>query len=109
MAFNNLEHKPDVREQRWGSAHHLHASIEAMRLAFSDTLQFCADPEVVRVPIDDLLSKQYARRRWAEHFDPEKVGLQQVGRTQCWSHPCAVAVLNTDMPSEHRQARTGSG
>lgn len=46
MAMNILEQEEDLGEQQWGSAHHLHAGIEAMRLSFADALTFVADPKV---------------------------------------------------------------
>lgn len=48
MALNNLECTNEGRlpKFKWGSVDHLHSSIEAMRLAFADTLAYNADPEV---------------------------------------------------------------
>ena len=62
LALNQLDQE-DLSSAHWGSAQHLHKQIEAMRLGFSDTLQFCADPDHSPIPLDSLLSKQYAQRR----------------------------------------------
>lgn len=42
-----------------------HLQIEAMKLAFVDALRYVADPERVRVPTAELLSKEFAVRRRA--------------------------------------------
>ena len=46
MALNSLELEADLMKKGWGSAEHLHAAIESMRLGFVDTLQYNADPQV---------------------------------------------------------------
>ena len=48
--------------------HHL---IEAMRLAFADAYRYVADPRVVDVPTEQLVSKSYAAQR-RELMDPRK-------------------------------------
>lgn len=40
-----------------------HLQIEAMKLAFTDAFRYIADPEVVPVPTEGLLSKSYAAKR----------------------------------------------
>jgi len=50
---------------------HLHAVIEALRLAFSDAQWFVTDPNVVKVPAAELISSEYLAER-AKLFDPSK-------------------------------------
>jgi gamma-glutamyltranspeptidase/glutathione hydrolase len=51
---------------------HLHAVIEALRIAFADAHWFVTDPNVVKVPSADLISQGYLAER-ANLFDPQKV------------------------------------
>ena len=49
-----------------------HTLIEATKLAFADRNRYIADPAFARVPVTELLSKQYAAKRRAL-IDPNKV------------------------------------
>ena len=62
IALNILEGF-DVARYPHSSAGHLHALIEAMRIAFADTRWYVADPDVVHVPVEELISKRYAEER----------------------------------------------
>ena len=45
------------------STEYLHLLIEAMQLSFADTTWYCTDPCKVNVPVERLLSKDYAAQR----------------------------------------------
>jgi gamma-glutamyltranspeptidase/glutathione hydrolase len=42
-----------------------HTEIEAMKLAFADRNRYIADPKFANVPVEQLLSKEYAKQRAA--------------------------------------------
>lgn len=63
VAMNILGNVEGLAAQPWGGPARLHATIESMRLAFVDALQFNADPDVVHVPIDQLLDPAHAKLR----------------------------------------------
>ncbi len=51
------------------SAPEMHKRIEAMKLAYADVRRYNADPRVFKVPVDGLVSKDYAKKR-AALIDP---------------------------------------
>ncbi|KAF2737018.1 gamma-glutamyltranspeptidase [Polyplosphaeria fusca] len=53
------------------STKHLHATIEALRIAFADAHWFVTDPNVVKVPSAELISSSYLAER-AKLFNPKK-------------------------------------
>jgi len=70
MALNLLERAP--AHPRLGAAA-LHAQSEALRLAFADALQFCADPGAAGSgACAALLDKPRAAKRWSRHFDANR-------------------------------------
>ncbi|KXN83920.1 Putative gamma-glutamyltransferase YwrD [Leucoagaricus sp. SymC.cos] len=64
-------------ELEHNSPEYLHALIEALRLAFADSQWYVTDPDVVHVPVKELLSKEYLAKR-AKLFNPEKTNPQVV-------------------------------
>jgi gamma-glutamyltranspeptidase/glutathione hydrolase len=60
--LNLLEHF-DVGSLEPNSAEHLHLFVEAKKLAFEDRAQYYADPDFADVPVDWLISKEYAAER----------------------------------------------
>lgn len=59
----NLVERFDLAGLGWGSADALHVMVEAKRLAFADRERYMADPDWTDVPIEGLLSKEYAAQR----------------------------------------------
>ena len=53
------------------SAEELHKKIEAMKLAYTDLARYNADPRFAKIPVEGLLSKEYAKQR-AELINPQK-------------------------------------
>ncbi|MGH0141451.1 UNVERIFIED_CONTAM: hypothetical protein FKN15_074235 [Acipenser sinensis] len=62
IALNILENFC-IKEMDHNSADYLHILAEALKLSFSDTSHFCADPDKVKVPVQELLSKEYCKQR----------------------------------------------
>jgi gamma-glutamyltranspeptidase/glutathione hydrolase len=55
----------DLRGAGFGSMQHLHWFVEAKKLAFEDRARFYADPDFNRLPVAELISKEYAAGRRA--------------------------------------------
>ena len=61
----------DIGSLGHNSPDYLHLLIEAKKIAFSDRDYFITDPEFENVPLDRLLSKEYAKE-WREKIDYHK-------------------------------------
>lgn len=59
----NLLEKYDLASMGPGSAEYLHYFVEAKKLAYADRAQFYADPNYEKLPVDELISKEYADRQ----------------------------------------------
>ena len=65
IALNIVENL-DFSDSSIEPALQLHYKIEAMKIAFKDALWYVADPEKVKIPVEELLSKNYAKQRFNE-------------------------------------------
>ena len=63
LADLNIAEGFDVAALRFGTANSLHIMVEAHKLAFADRLAHLGDPAHVDVPVDLLVSKEFAARR----------------------------------------------
>lgn len=69
----------DFSEITFGSAKHLHLVNEAKKLVYEDRAEYYADPAFAEVPVDQLLSKEYAAKR-RELINPERAGEFKAGK-----------------------------
>ncbi|HLJ78101.1 MAG TPA: gamma-glutamyltransferase [Acidobacteriaceae bacterium] len=67
--LNIMEQFPPAPDPR--SPAELHTRIEAMKLAYADVQHYVGDPRFSKIPVDQLLSKQFAAQR-AKQIDPTK-------------------------------------
>ena len=67
----NLLEGFDLRSMRTEPVRYYHTLIEATKIAFADRNRFIADPAFSKVPVKELLSKEYAVKRRAL-IDPAK-------------------------------------
>ncbi|RUT78453.1 gamma-glutamyltransferase [Ancylomarina longa] len=70
----NILEQYDITSMGFGSTDYLHTFIEAKKLAFEDRAKFYCDPEFADIPLDQLISKSYAKER-KQLIDPEKAAL----------------------------------
>lgn len=63
----------------FGSAKHLHIVNEAKKLVYEDRAEYYADPAFVAVPVNQLLSKEYAAKR-RELINLERAGEFKAGK-----------------------------
>lgn len=65
----------DLAKMGHNSATYIHTLIESAKLAFADREKYYGDPDFVKVPLDRLLSKEYAKKR-RELIDAKKASME---------------------------------
>ncbi|XP_020609550.1 uncharacterized protein LOC110048105 isoform X1 [Orbicella faveolata] len=78
LALNILEGF-DIKGMAHNSSEYVHTVIEALSLSFADTLWYNADPSKVKVPVGELLHKDYAAKRRALIKPKRALGSYQRG------------------------------
>ncbi len=59
----NILENYDVASMGFGSAEYMHLFIEAKKLAFEDRAKYYSDPDFNKLPIEELISKEYGKQR----------------------------------------------
>ena len=80
----NIVEQFDLKALGCNTPESIHLMVEAKKLAFADREAYMADPDWVDVPVDGLLSKQYAAER-ARLIDLERVA-EVAGHGDPWSY-----------------------
>ena len=71
----NMVESFDLESLGCNTAESIHVMVEAKKLAFVDREAYVADPDYIDVPLEGLLSKEYARDR-AKLIDPERASYE---------------------------------
>ena len=82
QTLNLLEHF-DLKAMGHNSPEYIHTVTEALKLVFGDREAYYADPNYAEIPIDGLLSKEYAAER-VGLIDPERALPQQAAPGDPW-------------------------
>ena len=93
-----LEKSETIRtftEKDHNRAEYLHAVIEALRIAFSDAAWFITDPNVVKVPTEEMISHEYLAER-AKLFNPKKASTEFAHGSPAHNHSDTVYFAVTD-------------
>ena len=75
----------DLQGMGHNSADYIHTVLEALKLAFSDRHAYYGDPDFVDVPMDGLLSREYANLRRRE-IDPNRANPAMPDAGNPWAH-----------------------
>ncbi|WP_133470706.1 gamma-glutamyltransferase [Paraglaciecola marina] len=59
----NILENYDIQDMGYGSEQYIHTFVEAKKLAFEDRAKYYADPNFNNIPVAQLISKQYAKKR----------------------------------------------
>jgi len=73
----------------------MHKRIEAMKLAYADVRRYNTDPRTSKVPVEPLISKDYARKR-AALIDPKKANCTVPNGDPVGSNTTYLTVVDKD-------------
>ncbi|AHJ30619.1 gamma-glutamyltransferase [Nodularia spumigena] len=62
----NMIGETDLRALGWHHPDAVHLMAEAMKIAYADRSEFLGDPDFIKVPVEQLISPDYAKKRRLE-------------------------------------------
>jgi len=72
----NILEKFDLASLGADSAESMHLTVEAYRRAFMDRAEFLGDPDFAKVPVAQLIDKNYAAK-WRESINPDHASISK--------------------------------
>lgn len=66
LQLMRLTEQHPLRKWGWHSDSTIQVMIEAERRVYADRAKFLGDPDFVKVPVNDLISKEYLQKRWSD-------------------------------------------
>nr|WP_295929708.1 gamma-glutamyltransferase [uncultured Dyadobacter sp.] len=66
LQLMRLTEQHPLRKWGWHSDSTIQVMIEAERRVYADRAKFLGDPDFVKVPVEDLISKDYLQKRWSD-------------------------------------------
>lgn len=79
----NILENYNMKDIKPGSAEYYHLFSEAIKMAFADRAKFCGDTEFIDVPIDGIISKDYAKGL-VKQLDSKKSKKYIAGNPWAW-------------------------
>lgn len=80
----NILENYDMKNIKPGSAEYYHLFSESIKMAFADRAKFCGDTEFVDVPVDGIISKDYAKEL-VKKLDMKKSKNYLAGNPWTWN------------------------
>ncbi len=87
----NILENFDLKSMGHNSSEYLHTFIEGARHAFADRYHYYGDPDFVEVPLEGLLSKEYAREV-SKNVNLNKAELENSYKGDPWNHYSDIAI-----------------
>jgi len=103
QTLNLLEHF-DLKTMGHNSPEYIHTVSQALNLVFGDREAYYADPNYAEVPMDGLLSKEYASER-VGLIDPERAFSGQASAGDPWKYSNGVG----SVPAGKAMTASGNG
>ena len=105
----NVIRQYDVGVMGFGSPESIHLMVEAKKMAFADREAYVADPDYIDVPLEGMLSAEYARERAAainRERAAQNVTAGDPWRYQAERRPAALAGVGRRGPRSEREDTT---